>query len=67
MPKRYPKYFEATYKNTLAGYTCGSWDAYKNRLSWLSRNYPDLELVFREWSDGTVEDGIIEKEDWNIG
>lgn len=63
---RYPTYFEATYKNTLAGYTCKSLKAYQSKLSWLAGNYKDLELVYREWDDGTVENGTIKKEDWNI-
>jgi hypothetical protein len=67
MEERYPVYFEATYKNTIAGYTCGSFNKYRKRLTDLLRIYPDLELVYREWSDGTIEDGLIEKEDWNIG
>lgn len=64
---RYVTYFEVTYANTLAGYTCIKSTAYTEKLQELATEYPDLELVYREWSDGTVEDGIIEKEDWNIG
>lgn len=64
---RYVTYFEVTYANTLAGYTCIKSTAYSEKLAELAREYPELELVYRQWSDGTIEDGIIEKENWNIG
>lgn len=65
MNERYVIYFEVTYKNTVAGYTCGkNHSTYKETLERLAAEYPDLELGYREWSDGTVEDGLIEKEDW---
>ena len=32
----------------------------------LAQEYPELELVYRQWSDGTIENGIIEKENWCI-
>lgn len=57
-------YFEVTYANTIAGYTCRDQAAYTKRLKQLQDQHPDLELVYREWSDGTVEDGTIEKENY---
>ena len=67
MAERYVTYFEATYKNTIAGCTCVRPTSYAQKLNSLATEYSDLELVYREWSDGTIEDGIIEKEDWGIG
>jgi hypothetical protein len=64
---RYVTYFEVTHSNTLAGYTCIKSTAYVEKMSELANEYPDLQLVYREWSDGTIEDGDIEKEDWGIG
>lgn len=61
---RHVIYFEVAYANTIAGYTCRDQQAYEKRLSELADRYPELELVYREWSDGTVEDGLIEKEDY---
>lgn len=63
---RYVTYFEVTYKNILAGFTCIKSTSYAEKLAELENKYPDLQLVYREWSDGTVEDGAIEKEDWQI-
>lgn len=67
MENRYVTYFEVTYKNAISGYMCIRPTAYRDKLKELAAMYPDLELGYREWSDGTIEDGIIEKEDWNIG
>lgn len=65
MNERYVIYFEVTYKNTVAGYTCGkNHSTYKEILERLAAEYPDLEMLYREWSDGVVEDGMIEKEEW---
>ena len=58
-------YFECTYANTIAGYTCRSQQAYEKKLKELETRYPELELIYREWSDGTEEDGLIEKENWH--
>ena len=64
---RFVTYFEVTYANTLAGFTCIKSISYGEKLAELAAEYSDLELVYRQWSDGTIEDGIIEKEDWYIG
>lgn len=61
---RYVVYFEVTYANTIAGYTCLSAEHYKQKLEQLATEHPDLELVYRQWSDGAVEDGCIERADW---
>lgn len=66
MENVYVTYFEVTYKNTIARYTSLSPTHYSKRLAALEQQYPDLELVYREWSDGTVEDGVIERENWYI-
>lgn len=66
MSTRYITYFEVTYKNTIAGHTCVRASSYEETLSKLLDEYPDLEIVYREWSDGTIEDGVIEKEDWHV-
>jgi hypothetical protein len=63
---RFVTYFEATYANTLAGFTCVRASSYMEKLTELAREYPELELVYRQWSDGTIENGIIEKENWSI-
>lgn len=63
---RYVTYFEVTYTNTLAGFTCVRASSYMEKLTELAREYPELELVYRQWSDGTIENGIIEKENWCI-
>ena len=67
MSRRFVTYFEVIYANTIAGYTCGSQKKYEATLQRLSEQYPELELVYREWSDGTIEDGTTEKEDWYNG
>ena len=67
MENRFVAYFEVTYANTLAGFTCIKSTSYGEKLAELAAEYSDLELVYRQWSDGTIEDGIIEKEDWYIG
>lgn len=67
MENKYVTYFEVTYSNTLAAYTCIKSTSYAEKMVELADEYPDLELVYRKWSDGTIEDGVIEKEDWNIG
>lgn len=59
-------YFEVTYANTLAGFTCVKASSYSEKLAELAQEYPELELVYRQWSDGTIENGIIEKENWSI-
>lgn len=63
-PCHFVTYFEVTHNNTIAGYTCIKLAAYRDKLTELAAEYPDLELIYREWSDGTVEDGIIERKDW---
>ena len=67
MENRYITYFEVTYKNTIAGYMCSRPTGYEKKLRELEKIYSDLELVYREWSDGTIEDGLIEQEDWYVG
>lgn len=67
MENRYVKYFEVTHGTQIHCFTCFSTEQYQNYLQRMLESYPDLELVYREWSDGVIEDGIIEKEDWNIG
>lgn len=67
MENRFVTYFEVTYKNAIAGYMCIRPTSYRDKLAELKEIYPDLQLVYREWSDGVVENGVIEKEDWNIG
>jgi hypothetical protein len=64
MEKKFVTYFEVTYANTIAGYTCRDQEAYRKRLNSLAEQYPELELVYREWSDGIIEDGLIEKENY---
>lgn len=59
-------YFEVTYANTIAGYTCLSADHYRQKLEQLAAEHPDLELVYRHWSDGAAEDGCIERENWYV-
>lgn len=66
MENRFVTYFEVTYKNTIAGYMCIRPTSYMEKFTELAREYPELELVYREWSDGTIENGIIEKENWCI-
>lgn len=67
MKNEFVIYFEVTYKNAIAGYMCVRPTSYKAKLTELKEIYPDLQLIYRKWSDGTIEDGIIEREDWNIG
>lgn len=64
---RYVTYFEVTWKNTISGYSCIKSTAYAEKLTELVAEHDDLELIYRQWSDGVIEDGIIEKEDWKIG
>ena len=67
MDQKYVKYFEAQIGSMLMQVTCNSREHYIEQLTFLEEKFPDMELIFREWSDGTEEDGIIEKEDWFNG
>lgn len=67
MNKKFVKYFEAQIGSMLIQVTCNSRESYIDQLTFLEEKFPDLELIFREWSDGTEEDGLIEKEDWFNG
>ena len=53
-------YCEATYANTLDWFPVRDTQDYKNKLAQLRANYSNVQVVFREWSDGTVEDGELE-------
>lgn len=74
MENRYVTYFEAECSlpgglHFLAFSGCQDKNTYAIRLHMLIDSYgsKNVSLLYREWSDGTIEDGIIEKEDWNIG
>ena len=58
---KYVCYFEAQCSGILVQAHCKNRDHYIEQLTFLHEKYPDLEIMFREWSDGTVEDGVIEK------
>ena len=58
-------YFEAVCKKLdgeviLEMFKCKNTADYKVHLCDLDRIYDDVELCYREWSDGTIEDGEIE-------
>ena len=67
MENRFVKYFEAQIGSMLMQVNCMSKKQYEECLTFLFEKYPDMELIYREWSDGTEEDGLIEKEDWFNG
>lgn len=71
MENRYVTYFEAECSLpggllTLAFSECKDKDTYAIRLNMLIGSYgsENVSLIYREWSDGTVEDGLIERENW---
>ena len=53
-------YCEIAYANTLACFPVKNTQDYKNKLGKLRENYNNVQVVFREWSDGTIEDGELE-------
>ena len=53
-------YCEIIYSNTLACFPVKNTADYKNKLAQLKANYDNVQVVFREWNDGTVEDGELE-------
>jgi hypothetical protein len=67
MSQRFVKYFEAQIGAMLMQVTCNSAEHYIACLTFLEEKFPNVELIYREWSDGTEEDGLIEKEDWFRG
>lgn len=67
MENRYIKYFEAQIGSMLLQVKCNSSDHYIECVTFLDEKFPYMEVIYREWSDGTVEDGMIEKEDWFNG
>ena len=67
MNNKYVTYFEVIYGTEIACYACKDPDTYATKLKKLAAEHEDLELMYREWSDGSAENGVIEKEDWNIG
>lgn len=67
MFEKYVTYFEAQIGSMLLQVNCSSRDHYTDVLTYLEEKFPDIELIFRGWSDGTEEDGLIEKEDWFNG
>jgi hypothetical protein len=67
MENRFVKYFEAQIGAMLMQVTCNSAEHYIDCLTFLEEKFPNVELVYREWSDGTEEDGLVDKEDWFNG
>lgn len=64
---KYVTYFEAQIGSILIKINCNSRESYIDQLTFLEEKFPDMELIYREWSDGTEENGLIEKEDWFNG
>ena len=50
-------YFEAVSHSVLHQYECASLEQYYTIYLDLKAEDPDAEILYREWSDGTVEDG----------
>lgn len=53
-------YCEIAYANTLACFPVRNTADYKAKLNQLKANYSNVQVMFREWSDGTIEDGDLE-------
>ena len=64
MSERYVTYYEACAGSLLFQKNPKSQSDYIETIVYLEEKYPDLEIMYREWSDSTVEDGKIEKENW---
>ena len=53
-------YCEIAYANTIACFPVKDTQDYKNKLAQLKTNYGNVQVMFREWNDGTIEDGELE-------
>jgi hypothetical protein len=53
-------YCEIAYANTIACFPVKNTQDYKNKLNQLKANYDNVSVLYREWSDGTIEDGELE-------
>lgn len=67
MFEKYVTYFEAHIGSMLLQVNCSSREHYIDVLTYLEEKFPRMEIIFREWSDDTEEDGVIPKEDWFNG
>lgn len=54
-------YCEIAYANTIACFSVKNTADYKNKLAQLKANYSNVSVLYREWNDGTVEDGELEE------
>lgn len=53
-------YCEIVYANTLACFPVKDMQDYKNKVSKLKEKYSNVQVMFREWSNGDIEDGDLE-------
>lgn len=53
-------YCEIAYANTIACFFVANTQDYKNKLEQLKAHYNNVQVMFREWDDGTIEDGELE-------
>ena len=63
--EKYVKYFEAACIDNsgsclLESFECKDGIDYVTHIKDLSRIYASFEIIFKEWSDGTIEDGELE-------
>lgn len=67
MSEKYVSYFEAQIGSMLIQVNCSSKNHYIDCVTFLEEKFPRMDIIFREWSDDTEEDGVIPKEDWFRG
>ena len=53
-------YCEIAYANTIACFPVKNTQDYKNKLAQLKENYSNVSVLYREYNDGTFEDGELE-------
>ena len=53
-------YCEIAYANTIACFYVKNTQDYKNKLEQLKENYDNVQVMFLEWDDGTMEYGNLE-------
>ena len=62
MKTRQVIYCEIAYKNTLACFPVRGTEDYYKKLAELKAYAGEVQVMFREYSDGTIEDGDLEEE-----